>query len=61
MKKSEVIEAFGGPGAVADKLGISQPAVSKWPEIIPELRARQIAELKGHGIKFDPELYKAKK
>lgn len=61
MNKSEVIKKLGGPGALAKKLGISQPAVSKWPELIPELRARQISELEDCDIEFDPEPYKSKK
>ena len=50
MKKSDVIKRFGSQAAVADALTkagyeCSQPAVSKWAEDIPPLRAYQLREI----------------
>ena len=35
MKKRQVIDFFGSQKAVADLLGISESAVSRWPEDVP--------------------------
>lgn len=42
---------------VADSLNISQPAVSKWGELVPELQAIKLANLYP-GLFYQPELYK---
>lgn len=42
MKKSTVIEYFGGVTATAKALGISHAAVSNWKEDIPSGRAYQV-------------------
>lgn len=54
LKKSDVIAHFETVTAVAEALGISIQAVSKWPEDVPELRALQLeritdGELKAYG------------
>lgn len=52
MKKSDVLEHFHGVTATASALSkagypISKQAISKWPDEVPELRARQIEEITG--------------
>jgi DNA-binding transcriptional regulator YdaS (Cro superfamily) len=46
MTKTEAIAEFGTAKALADALGITEGAVSQWPEDrIPELRIYQIIEI----------------
>jgi DNA-binding transcriptional regulator YdaS (Cro superfamily) len=54
MKKSDVVAYFGSQRKVANRLGISHVAVSRWDEEIPELRARQLEELTGGKLKREP-------
>ena len=42
-KKREVLAKYGGGKALAEMLGISPPAVSKW-DLIPPYRAFQISQ-----------------
>ncbi len=42
MTKQEAIELFGSASALADALGITDQAVSKWGDEVPELRVFQI-------------------
>jgi hypothetical protein len=57
MKKQDVINYFGSATKTAFFLKISEAAVSKWGETIPELRAMQL-ELKTKGaLKHNPDLY----
>lgn len=39
------------------KINCSQPSISKWGEVIPELRARQLAEMFPNDLKFNINLY----
>ena len=57
MKKSSVITFFKSVEAVTKALGISQVAVSKWPEIIPKMRALELDKLTNGKLKYDPALY----
>ncbi|GAB3215815.1 Cro/CI family transcriptional regulator [Pseudaeromonas pectinilytica] len=58
MKKQSVIDHFGGVSEVAKALGIKHPAVCRWPDVIPELRARQLDELTNGSLKFNPDDYR---
>jgi len=58
MKKQDVIDHFGGVTRVAEVLGIKHPAVIRWPDPIPELRARQLDELTNGALKFNPNDYR---
>lgn len=58
MKKQEVIDHFGGVSDVAKALGIKHPAVCRWPDLIPELRARQLDEITNSALKFNPDDYR---
>lgn len=58
MKKSEVLNHFGSQRAVAQRLTaagypISQPAVCKWPEDVPLLRAFQIERITDGALKAE--------
>lgn len=49
MEKSSVIQHFGSQQKVADALGITQSAVSAWPERVPLKSALQIERVT-HGL-----------
>ena len=57
MKKIEVLKAFGGPTNAAKYFGISQEAVTRWGEIIPEKRSRELYMRNPKKWKFDKKLY----
>lgn len=63
MKKTDVIEYFGTQQEVSNALAkagyaISQPAVSKWGELIPEIPARILSEITSNELSFDPSVYR---
>ena len=58
MNKTQVLEHFGGVGATARALGISQPSVSNWSEALPELRQLEIEKLTGGALTAGPECEK---
>ncbi len=53
MKKSTVIEYFGGKRQVAEALGISREAVVMWPEIVPPLRQYELEDITGGKLVAD--------
>lgn len=57
MRKSDVINFFGGVCKTAEALGIKHPSVSEWPEIIPEGRAYQLENITRGKLKVDVSLY----
>jgi DNA-binding transcriptional regulator YdaS (Cro superfamily) len=58
MRKEDVVRYFGTQKAVAVACGVTQSAVSQWDDIIPPLKARQIAELTRGKLPFDARLYR---
>jgi transcriptional repressor of cell division inhibition gene dicB len=42
MTKEEAIRAFGTARALAEAIGVTEQAVSKWGDVVPELRVFQI-------------------
>ena len=61
MTKSDVLNVFKTQQGVAQALTkagfpISQAAVSKWPEVIPQLRAFQIERITKGELKADDPL-----
>lgn len=42
MRKIDAVRFFGTQTELAKALGISQAAVSKWPEQVPELQAYKL-------------------
>lgn len=60
MKKSKVVEHFGGSSKVAEVLNISPSSVSEWGEDIPKLRAYQLERItKGALVVEDQDFKKA--
>lgn len=57
MNKEDAIRFFGGVQQVADLLDISDKAVYRWPDKVPELRARQLAEASYGNLKFVKQDY----
>lgn len=57
MKKSEVVNYFGGVCNVARAIGIKHPSVSEWGEIIPERAALKLEKLTCGKLKYDSSLY----
>jgi hypothetical protein len=45
MKTEEAVKIFGSVRQLADAIGISEQAVYKWGENVPELRRYQIEAL----------------
>lgn len=54
MNKADVVAYFGNQTKVAEALGISHVAVSRWKDEIPLLRAYQIEELTKGKLKVEP-------
>ncbi|MFB2653850.1 Cro/CI family transcriptional regulator [Shewanella seohaensis] len=54
MKKAAAIDHFGSQVKLAAAIGVSQAAISKWPDDVPELRAYQIERLTHGALKVNP-------
>ncbi|MFT6910059.1 MAG: hypothetical protein ACJAS1_006787 [Oleiphilaceae bacterium] len=59
MKTADAIKHFGSQGCLAKVLNISQPAISKWGEDVPVLRAYQIQVLTRGELVVDTPLLRA--
>lgn len=57
MQKTDAIEFFGSKTKLAKAAGVSQAAVSRWGEIIPERRAARLADITRGALKYDRTLY----
>ncbi|EDT3088914.1 hypothetical protein XS16_005406, partial [Salmonella enterica subsp. enterica serovar Newport] len=53
MLKSSVLVFFGRQRLVAKSLGISDQAVSAWPEIIPKGAALELEKITNGALKCD--------
>ena len=65
MNKSDALTHFKTQTAIAKALSdagypITQPAVSKWGEVIPEVPARILSEITGGALVFDSSAYRSK-
>jgi transcriptional repressor of cell division inhibition gene dicB len=62
MLKKDVLAYFdpgeSQPSVTAKRLGLTPGAISQWGDLVPELRAREIAELTKGKLKFRRELYR---
>jgi predicted transcriptional regulator len=56
MKTAEVLEHYGSQRAVAEALGISQPAVAGWGEYPPPLRQLQLQRLSRNRLRAEPRV-----
>ncbi|HCD7554181.1 TPA: helix-turn-helix domain-containing protein [Citrobacter farmeri] len=57
MFTKKVVEFFGSKTAIARALGISQVAVTRWGEAVPEKRAARLERLTGGALKYEPSFY----
>jgi hypothetical protein len=57
MNKVDVVSHFGNTVKTADALKISQAAVSKWGEIIPEKQALRLGNMNIGSLKYRHEVY----
>jgi DNA-binding transcriptional regulator YdaS (Cro superfamily) len=53
MRTADAIAYFGSQGRLAKAIDISQPAISKWGEDVPTLRAYQIQVITRGELKVD--------
>jgi len=59
VRTCDALQHFSNdPYALAAALGISRQAVEQWGERVPELSARQLHDLTGGKLKFEPALYR---
>ncbi|EFE3785705.1 helix-turn-helix domain-containing protein [Escherichia coli] len=58
MIKISAIKFYGSQRAIAQSLGISEQAVSQWPELIPKGAALELEKLTDGALKCDLNLYK---
>jgi DNA-binding transcriptional regulator YdaS (Cro superfamily) len=59
MKVETALDFYKTQQLLATALGISQAAVSKWGDIMPEKQALKIERITNGELKYDPELYAA--
>ncbi len=57
MLKKTVIEHYETQSGVADVLGISQAAVSRWPSVIPQKRALQLDRITCGKLLYEERYY----
>ena len=57
MQKTTVICHFGDVSKAAKAVGVSQAAVSKWGEVIPEKQAFRIERITKGALVYDPSIY----
>ena len=56
MRTADAIRYFGNKSRLARALGIRQPSVQEWGEIVPPLRQLQIERLTGAALKASEEV-----
>jgi transcriptional repressor of cell division inhibition gene dicB len=59
MTKTDALTYFGSVSATAKAIGISDAAVSQWPERIPLLRQYQIAAVTQGRLQVDADAHLA--
>ncbi|WFQ81307.1 Cro/CI family transcriptional regulator [Xenorhabdus sp. SF857] len=57
MFKDEAIKFFGSQRIIAEKLHVSDAAVSQWKKIIPERAALKLNRITNGQLKYRPNLY----
>ena len=64
MKKLDALKYFKTQSAISKALcaegyAISQPAISKWKEVVPEVPARLLAQASNNTLIFDELVYRS--
>ncbi|NUL36602.1 Cro/CI family transcriptional regulator [Kosakonia sacchari] len=57
MNTEMAIKFFGSKSAIARALGISQVAVTRWGNTVPEKRAARLSHITGGQLEYDPSFY----
>ncbi|CDH01166.1 Cro/CI family transcriptional regulator [Xenorhabdus bovienii] len=57
MFKYEAIKFFGSQRIIAEKLNVSDAAVSQWKNIIPERAALKLSRITNGKLEYRPNLY----
>ncbi|MDC9598965.1 Cro/CI family transcriptional regulator [Xenorhabdus anantnagensis] len=57
MFKDEAVKFFGSQRVIAEKLNVSDAAVSQWKEVIPERAALKLNRITNGKLKYKPSLY----
>ncbi|WP_118987095.1 Cro/CI family transcriptional regulator [Photorhabdus sp. CRCIA-P01] len=57
MFKDDAIKFFGNQRAIAEKLNVSDAAVSQWKNVIPERATLKLNRITNGKLKYNPELY----
>ncbi|RAW92446.1 MULTISPECIES: Cro/CI family transcriptional regulator [unclassified Photorhabdus] len=57
MFKDDAIKFFGSQRSIAEKLNLSDAAISQWKNIIPERAALKLNRITNGKLKYKPELY----
>jgi len=57
VNKTTAIEHFGTQSKLASVLNISQAAVSKWPDLVPEKQAIKLSLITAGALKYNAKLY----
>ncbi|EMM0437638.1 MULTISPECIES: Cro/CI family transcriptional regulator [Citrobacter] len=57
MYKSSVVDFFGSQRNASIALGVSDQAVSQWPELIPKGAALELEKITNGALKCDLGLY----
>lgn len=55
MLKSDAVQHFGSQQKLAEALGVKQPSVARWPEVLPPLRQLQIENVTNGALKATEE------
>jgi len=58
VNKKDVLAYFGTQARVGEVLNISQAAVSKWPDLVPEKQALKLSHITNGRLVYDPSLYR---
>lgn len=57
MRKDDAVKYFGSQRAIAEKLELTDAAVSQWKEVIPERAALKLSRITKGKLVYNPDLY----
>ena len=61
MRTEDAIQYFGSKAALARALGIRQPSIYDWGELVPKGRAYELQDLTGGALRVDRNAYNRRK